>query len=203
MRELNPGEDIERLLRSWWIIVISMLIFGAAGYLFHALRPPVYEATTSFEVWLDFNYLTTTREFTEYDEDLSINAVGNSYVDAVVLQKVTDQALNQGWIRNANELIVNYRLERKHDNWVLRYESGDPQIAMDVVNYWATTAYQVLLEREKSGYVPAYVRFSEPTQAVLPTEPVHYGRNNLVLGGAMLGLAIGMLASVWLPGKKK
>jgi len=70
--EIDPGEVLNRLLRSWWVIVLCMLLLGAAGYLFHTLRPPVYEATATFNVWLDFNDLTTDREFTEYDEDLSI-----------------------------------------------------------------------------------------------------------------------------------
>lgn len=202
MSEINPDEQLGRLLRSWWIIALSMLVFGAAGYLFHALRPPLYEATSTYNIWLDFNYLKTVREFTEYDEDLSINAVGNSYVSPAVLQPVIDEALKQGWMKNAGELYTNYRLERKHSDWELRYRSTDPQIAMDMVNYWIRMGYQNLLEMQKNEKIPAYVRFSEPTAAVLPAAPVRYGRNNLILAGALLGLVIGTLFSGWLSRKQ-
>jgi len=203
MPELNPGEQFRRLLRSWWIVALSMLAFGAVGYLIHTLRQPVYEATARYEVWIDFNYLTTTREFTEYDEDLSINAVGNSFVAPAVIQQVSDEALKQGWMKAANEIFLNYRLERKHSTWELRYKSADPQIAMSMVNFWAQAGYQYLLGLEKTGKIPAYVRFSEPTLAVLPAAPVRFGRNNFVLAGSLFGLVVGIFLSGGLSGKKK
>ena len=201
--EIDPGEVLSRLLRSWWVIVLCMLLLGAAGYLFHTLRPPVYEATATFNVWLDFNDLTTDREFTEYDEDLSINAVGNAYVSPVVLEKVIAEALKQGWIQAENELILNYKLERKHENWELRYLSTDPQLAMDVVNFWAASGYAHLNELEKAQALPAYVRFSEPVRAVLPAAPVCYGRNNLILAGMLVGMVGGIFLSGWTARKKK
>lgn len=201
--EINPGDQVGRLLRSWWVIVLSMVIFGAAGYLFHMLRAPLYEATVTYNVWLDFNYLKTDREFTEYDEDLSINAVGNSYLAPAVIDQVTNEALKQGWIKNANEILLNYRIERKHAGWELRYQDTNPQIAMDVVNYWAKAGYQFLTGLENSVTIPAYVRFSEPTLAVLPANPIRFGRNNLILAGALFGLVIGVFLSAWLSRKGK
>lgn len=201
--ELNPGEQINRLLRSWWVIVVSMLVCGAAGYLVHSLRPPIYEATTTFNVWLDFNYLKTDREFTEYDEDLSINTVGDSYVSPKVLQQVTDEGLKQGWIQSPDEVYLNYRLERNHSGWELRFQSTDPENAMKMANYWATVGYQYLLDLENSGTFPTYVRFSEPVMAILPTRPVRFGLNNLILAGSMLGLVAGILLSGWMTRKGK
>lgn len=201
--EINPGEELSRLLRSWWVIALSMILFGAAGYLFHTLQPPIYEASAEYNVWLDFNYLTTDREFTEYDEDLSINVVGNAYVSPVVLEKVTAEALKQGWIQAKNELILNYKLERKHESWELRYLSTDPQLAMSLVNFWAKAGYDHLIELEKAQAIPAYVRFSEPSQAVLPAKPVRYGRNNLILAGMLVGMVAGIFLSGWTAQKKK
>lgn len=201
--EINPGEQIRRLLRSWWIVVICMLVFGMAGYVIHTLRPALYESKATFNVWLDFNFLKTDREFTEYDEDLSINSVGDSYVAPDIIQQVTDEALKQGWIQAPNEIFLNYRLERKHSGWELRYLSTNPQTAMDLTNFWATTAYRYLVDLEKTEAIPAYVRFSEPTLAVLPTQPVRYGRNDLVLAGSLIGLVIGILLSGFLSRKGK
>jgi hypothetical protein len=203
MPELNPGEQLRRLLRSWWIIALCMVVFGAVGYLVHTFRQPVYEATARYEVWIDFNYLKTTREFTEYNEDLSINAVGNSYVAPAVIQQVTDEAMKQAWMKAANELFLNYRLERKHSTWELRYKSANPQVAMSMVNYWVQAGYQHLLELQKTEKIPTYVRFSEPTLAVLPAAPVRFGRNNFVLAGALFGLVVGIFLSGGLSGKKK
>lgn len=203
MPEFNPGDYINRLLRSWWVIVLSMLVFGGGGYLFFTLRSPVYEATSSYEVWLDFNFLKVDREFTQYDEDLSINAAGNAYFSKEVVGQVIAEALKQGWIQDANELYRNSRLERKHSSWELRYQSTDRQKAVDMVNYWTTVGYQSLLELQESGEIPAYVRFSEPVPSVLPAEPVRHGRNNLILAGALLGLVAGIFLSSWLAGKKK
>lgn len=201
--EINPGDQVGRLLRSWWVIALSMVVFGAAGYLFHMLRAPLYEATVTYNVWLDFNYLKTDREFTEYDEDLNINAVGNSYLAPAVIDQVTNEALKQGWIKNANEILLNYRIERKHSGWELRYQDTNPQIAMDVVNYWAKAGYQYLAGLEKSETIPTYARFSEPTLAVLPASPIRFGRNNLILAGALFGLVIGVFSSAWLSRKGK
>lgn len=201
--EINPGEQIHRLLRSWWIIAICMIACGGIGYGIHTLRPPRYEAKATFNVWLDFNYLKTDREFTEYDEDLTINAVGDAYVAPAVIQQVMDEAMKQGWIQAPNEIFLNYRLERGHSGWELRYQSANPQTAMDLTNYWATTGYQSLLELEKSAAIPTYARFSAPTLAVLPDRPVRYGRNNLVLAGALIGLVIGILVSGQLSRKEK
>lgn len=201
--ELNPAEELGRVLRLWWVIALSMIVFGAVGYLIHTLRPPVYEATATFNVWLDFNYLKTDREFTEYDEDLSINAVGNAYVSPAVLQQVTAEALKKGWIKTDYDLILNYRLERKHEGWDLRYQSTDPGLAMDLVNYWAAVGYQYQVEQAKAETYPTYVRFSQPTLAVLPVKPVRYGRNNMVLAGALFGLVAGIFLSGWLARKKE
>lgn len=203
MTEINPAEELGRVLRLWWVIALSMILFGAVGYLVHTLRPPIYEATATYNVWLDFNYLKTDREFTEYDEDLSINAVGNDYVAPAVLQQVTAEALKQGWIKADYELLLHYRLERNHSGWELRYQSTDPQLAMNLVNYWTTVGYQDLLALEKTETIPTYVRFSEPTLAVLPIKPVRYERNNMVLAGSLVGMVTGIFLSGWLARKKK
>lgn len=203
MPEFHPGDYLNRLLRSWWIIVVSMLVFGAAGYVFFILRSPIYEATSHYEVWLDFNYLKVDREFTQYDEDLSINAAGNVYFSKQIVAQVIDESLKQGWIQSANELYQNSRLERKHSSWELRYQNTDPQKAVSMINYWVTVGYADMLEQQESGEIPAYVRFSEPVLAVQPAAPVRYGRNNLILAGALCGLVAGIFLSSWVAGKKK
>jgi hypothetical protein len=53
-----------------------------------------------------------------------------------------------------------------------------------------------MLSWQASGKAPDYVVFQPPTQALLPQQPVLYGRNNLVLAGALIGFIAGIIISI-------
>ena len=95
-------------------------------------------------------------------------------------------------------MINNYTIERKHDIWELRYRNQDPATAQAIVNAWAQSGYQAMLSWQASGKAPDYVIFQAPTLALLPQQPVLYGRNNLVLAGALIGFISGVVISILL-----
>jgi uncharacterized protein involved in exopolysaccharide biosynthesis len=196
--EFSPHEQFSRVMRYWWVVLLATLVGGAFGYLFFHLHAPVYEATSTFFVTLDMNRFPTLgirQDLIQYNEDMALNTTGGALVSSDVLNEVLVQAQGQGIYLTAADLLDNYTIERKHDVWELRYRSQDPQFAQSIVNIWAQEGYQAMLSWQSSGKAPEYVIFQPPRLALLPQQPVLYGRNNLVLAGALIGFIVGILLS--------
>jgi uncharacterized protein involved in exopolysaccharide biosynthesis len=196
--EFSPHEQFSRVMRYWWVVLLATLVGGAFGYLFFHLHAPVYEATSTFFVTLDMNRFPTLgirQDLIQYNEDMALNTTGGALVSSDVLNEVLVQAQGQGIYLTAADLLDNYTIERKHDVWELRYRSQDPQFAQSIVNIWAQVGYQAMLSWQSSGKAPEYVIFQPPRLALLPQQPVLYGRNNLVLAGALIGFIVGILLS--------
>jgi hypothetical protein len=55
-----------------------------------------------------------------------------------------------------------------------------------------------MLSWQASGKAPTYVIFQSPSQALIPQQPVLYGRNNLILAGTLIGFIAGIITSTLL-----
>jgi Chain length determinant protein len=198
-KEFSPYEYFSRVLSNWWIVLTGAIIGGALGFLFFAFHPPVYEATATYFVTLDLNRfpkLGVRQDLIQYNEDMALNTTEGALLSSQVLNQVVSQAQSQGIDLSVKDLLDNYTIERKHDIWELRYRSLSPAKAQAVVKIWSQLGYDEMLSWQASGKAPDYVIFQSPSQVLLPQQPVVYGRNNLVLAGALIGFVIGIIVSI-------
>jgi len=196
--ELSPYEYYNRIVNYWWLVFLATLLGGALGFVFFHLHPPVYEATTTYIVTIDltkFPIQGVKDDVILYNEDMAVNTTEDALLSDKVLKDLFTQVKSSGVSLTYNELTQNYTIERKQEIWELRYRSPVPSDAQIVVNTWAQIGYQAMLSWQTTGKAPAYVIFQPPSPANLPTQPVLYGRSNLILAGALIGLIIGIIIS--------
>jgi uncharacterized protein involved in exopolysaccharide biosynthesis len=197
--EFSPYEYFSRVMAYWWVILLATILGGAFGFIFFELHPSVYEATATYFVTLDLNRFSTLgvrEDLIQYNEDMALNTTEGALLSTEVLNDVVAQSHGLGQSLTIRDLLNNYTIERKHDLWELRYRSQDPAAAQAIVDAWAQSGYQAMLSWQASGKAPDYVVFQPPTQALLPQQPVLYGRNNLVLAGALIGFIAGIIISI-------
>jgi uncharacterized membrane-anchored protein YhcB (DUF1043 family) len=196
--EFSPYEYFNRLMGLWWFVVVAAILGGTFGFIFYHLHPPVYEATATFFVTIDLNRFPiqgVREDLIQYNEDMAINTTGGALLSPEVFADVIKQGKAVGISLTANDLLQNSTIERKHDIWELRYRSKVPLEAKTIVNTWAQIGYQAMLSWQASGKAPDYVIFQSPTLALIPQQPVLYGRNNLILAGALIGFIAGIIIS--------
>ena len=196
--EFSPRQYFSRVVHFWWVVLLTSILGGAFGFTFFRLHAPVYEATSTYFVTLDLNHfpiLGTREDLIQYNEDMALNTPEGALLSTEVLNEVVVQAQGQGVSLTVSDLLNNYTIERKHDIWELRYRDRDPRVAQSIVNIWSQFGYQAMLSWQASGLAPEYVIFQPPKPALLPQQPVLYGRNNLVLAGALIGFLIGIIIS--------
>jgi uncharacterized protein involved in exopolysaccharide biosynthesis len=196
--EFSPIDYLNRILNLWWLVLIAMVLGGALGFLFFQLHSPIYEATATYFVTIDltrFPIQGVREDLIQYNEDMAVNTTEGALLSTKVLNNVVNQLKTSGKSLSIKDLLSNYTIERKHDIWELRYRSQVPSDAQMIVNLWAQIGYQAMLAWQASGLAPDYVIFQPPSPALLPQQPVLYGRNNLILAGALIGLIIGIIIS--------
>jgi hypothetical protein len=200
-KEFSPYEYFSRVISYWWVVLLGTLIGGAFGIIFFMLHPPVYEATATYFVTLDMNRFPTLgvrQDLIQYNEDMALNTTEGALLASEVLNQVVSRAQDQGINITLPELLDNYTIERRQDLWELRYRSQSPSQAQDIVTIWSQLGYEEMLSWQETGKAPDYVIFQKPSQVLLPQQPVVYGRNNLVLAGALIGFVVGVAFSVYI-----
>jgi receptor protein-tyrosine kinase len=194
MNELDPIQIINKTLSLWWVIAISMLLGGLLGFGFSFWHTPIYEATARFYVTVDISKYGD-RNITERDEDLALAGIQDTLWSNEVLQAIAQESQSQKLPVNMATLIHDATTERGNAYWYLRYRSSDPAVARNFVNIWAQQGYAALMTRMADHQLVDYVKFSPPSLASLPTAPVEYGRNKIMIAGAVLGLISGIFIS--------
>jgi uncharacterized protein involved in exopolysaccharide biosynthesis len=196
--EFSPHEYFSRVINFWWLVLLTIFLGGAVGFIFFHLHPPVYEATATYFVTLDLNRFPiqgVREDLIQYNEDMALGTTEGALLSTEVVNNVLIKVKNLGQSLSVNDLLNNSTVERKHDIWELRYRSQDPSVAQSIVNTWAQIGYQAMVSWQASGKAPDYVIFQSPTLAVIPQKPVLYGRSNLMLAGALIGLIVGIIIS--------
>jgi len=199
--EFSPYEYFLRVISFWWLVLLLTILGGTLGFVFFHLHPPIYEATATYFVTLDLNRFPTfgaREDLIQYNEDMALSTTEGALISTEVLNNVIVQLKNLGISLTAMDLLKNSTIERKQDIWELRYRSKDPSIAQAVINTWAQIGYQAMLSWQTSGKAPDYVIFQSPSQALIPQQPVLYGRNNLILAGTLIGFIAGIITSTLL-----
>jgi len=196
--EFSPYKYINHVLNLWWLVLLATILGGILGFIFFHFHPPVYEATSTYFVTLDltrFPVLGEREDLIQYNEDMALGTTQGALLSTDVINNVVIQARTFGKSLTPQDLLKNGTIERKHDIWELRYRSEVPLEAQEIVNTWAQIGYQAMLSWQASGKAPAYVIFQPPTLALIPQQPVIYGRNNLMLAGALMGFIAGIIIS--------
>ena len=204
--ELSPNRYFTRSVDLWWLVFLAALLGGALGYIFFSLRHPIYEATANLYVRIDlanFPMKGVRDDLLQYNEDMAVNVTRQILLSRPVLNDVVSQLKSKSVNATTSDLLQNYTIERKLDVWELRYRSQDPSKAQTIANTWADIGYQAMLTWQSAGKTQSYVIFQSPSQAILPIQPVLYGRNNLILAGALIGLIIGIVLANWLSRKPR
>jgi capsular polysaccharide biosynthesis protein len=194
MKELDPIQIINKTLSLWWVIAIAILLGGLLGFGFSFWHTPIYEATARFYVTVDISKYGD-RDISERDEDLALAGIQDTLWSNEVLQAIAQESQSQKLPVNMATLIHDATTERGNAYWYLRYRSSDPAVARKFVNIWAQQGYAALLTRIADHQLVDYVKFSPPALASLPTAPVEYGRNKLMVAGVVLGLIAGIFFS--------
>jgi len=196
--EFVPYKYFNQMMDLWWLVLLATLLGGTLGYVFYHFHPPLYEATATYFVTIDLTHFPIQglrEDLIQYNEDMALGTTEGALLSPDVINNVIIQAKTFGVSLTTKELLQNSTIERKHDIWELRYRSEVPLDAQTIVNTWAQIGYQAMLSWQSSGTVPAYVIFQPPTPALTPEQPVVYGRNNLMLAGAIIGFIAGIIIS--------
>lgn len=199
MNEFSPVEQFYRLVRTWWLIVAAALLGGSAGYLFHRLNPPVYDAIATFYVTIDSTKMPDLPILQyQYDEDLALSMAQAALIDTNVQTSVLDQAMKKNIHLELADLQQNSRIERRHAFWLLHYWNPNPAVAQTVVNLWAKQGYQLMKFWQENKTLLGYIVFAPPSLAALPPNPMLYHQNQVMLAGAVIGLIAGIiLVEIW------
>ena len=133
----NPTDALNRVLRRWWLLAILTIAGGLLGLLFNALRPQPYEAgfriTTAIEV-------ANSGELTQYQEDITYEAVGALLLSPSLKEAVIQQAGAEGLAMQADYLNRNATVERKLATWQVRVRHTDAQSAEMIAAIWLRLA---------------------------------------------------------------
>ena len=164
--EFSPLEAAERAFARWWIIVLLTVLGGIGGWIYHYLRPPVYEAKAVIVISMDFS----TLELTQYEEDYAFGAAGALISSNAVRGQVVAKVQASGIQINLEQFVGGSSIEGRQSVWEMRVRDADPYVAATLANAWAETAYDTLVQAQEHALLAEqlYVQVSA-WQACLPT----------------------------------
>jgi len=135
-QSFTPFETLENAFRSWWLIVVLMMLGGLVGFALNRIRPPLYEAISVIAVSIDFS---RSGDLEDYEEDYVIGIAGDVIQSSEVVAHVADLAgISQ------DQLNSQLYLERSYYTWTLRARDASSQRAAELANLWADQAVQEL-----------------------------------------------------------
>ena len=197
---LDPIASLKNVFRNWWKIVLIAYLFSLVGLVASYLLPAKYQAEAVFTASIDFTEINfenlvdedgNPAEFSQYDEDLALQVVER------VLMGDTDAAFAYAQTLDPsltlNEFERDSQISRYQAKWYLRYRHANPEIAQQIVNYWANLGYEDLKIAQADGEAESFVLVELTREAALPAKPLYQLRGTLVLAGALAGVVIGVL----------
>jgi len=142
---IQPFLILQTSLRTWWIVVLGMVIGGALGFVFDTFLPSIYQAQSVITVNVDF---TRTGPLTDVEEDYMIIAVGALIDSDEVVDLALQRAQEQGYAIDRAGFDRIRDLQRSFTQWLMIVRHPDPVVAMALANFWGETAREVLENAE-------------------------------------------------------
>ncbi len=241
------------LAKRWYWLPLAVMLGGLVGLALSLTLSPVYRATASLGIAVDYGRTHPLNPAAERAALLQaqelVLADGTLFG---VIDEIPDGTLNRLGISHPADLRPHLRVDRFENRWDLSVSLGRPADAAEVANRWAAVAVDRLehavehairarelqsriyelgcgLEIAEStgeavwrceegdpgetedlseqlvqavqashGVLPG-LSFAQLRQATPPGDPIYRGRTSLLLGGAMLGLAAGLLLMILWP----
>lgn len=174
--EIDLRPYLRALLRSWWLIALSGLVFGVLAYLLVSLSPPTYQATTLIA-------FLEPSESVQFDPRFeSVQSRTTLFRSFPALSR-TDQMLSALLEQNTDPEIDSIGVLRTHltaesgndlNLLFLRARHDDPVVAAQLVNQWAdvfvTTANEIYTNRGASQLEYYNQQLEEATARLEATE---------------------------------
>jgi hypothetical protein len=132
-----PLENLSRVLRRWWLLALLTIAGGVVGLVVNALRPQPFEAGFRFLTNID---TATSGELTQYQEDITYEAVGALLFSPSIQEKVIQKAGRDGFALPGGYLNQNATVERRLATWQVRVRHADPRAAEAIAAIWLRLA---------------------------------------------------------------
>lgn len=178
-----PRDTLEKAIHSWWLILVFMVLGGAAGLLFSSLQPPVYDAKAVFTTSID---PTWTAQMTDVEVDEAIGIVGDIISSTDVIAEVVQKANSAGISIDTAKFNQMASTDRLNYQWEVHILSSNPKMATSITNIWADaaaasldSAYKhALLAQGYQRYLDSLENCLEKTAAIQPAQSI-CSRSNL------------------------
>jgi hypothetical protein len=169
--EISPLRSVQLILTRWWVLLLLGILGGSAGWVFHQMQPPIYEARAVMAFNLDFPAYTDAN-LSIYVADHTFGVGGALMFSTAVLQQVVAEAQSRGMEVNLETIgkMVQYP-ERRQNLWTLRVRNLDAQFAADLANLWGEVAYQALDEAHTHAVRAWALRTYLQALAECPNQP--------------------------------
>ena len=140
-KTFNPFDILLSITKRWWLSVISMIVGGLCALLFTHFISPLYEASASFSVTIDY---TRTGALSDVQEDQAMRGIGYVIDSDEVIERVIEQVKLQLSTFSRNQFEKDSYLERGEFQWTLRYRSSDPEFAEKVAHAWVEVSNSII-----------------------------------------------------------
>lgn len=197
---MNPLPSLKNLFHNWWKIVLIAYLFALVGLVASYLLPAKYQAEAVFSSSIDFTEINFENlvdgdeeqiKFTQYDEDLAVQVVERFLIKNRDAALAFAQTLDSNLTEEA--FVRDSQISRYHAEWTLRFRHANPEIAQQVVNFWANDAVKDLKAAQAADEAETFVIVDLTREASLPTRPIYQLRGTLVLAGTLIGVVVGIL----------
>lgn len=243
----------QALTKRWFWLPVAVILGGLIGLAVSLTLSPVYRATASLGIAVDYGRTHRLDPATERAALLQAQELilADETLSGVIAETPAG-TLDRAGISQPSDLRPRLRLDRFENRWDLSVSFNRPEEASEVANLWAEVAVerlQVAVEhavrarelqtriyelgcslevaestgraiwrceenepagsediptrlveevRASHGILPG-LSFAQLREATPPSDPIYRGRTALLLGGAVLGLAAGLLLIILWP----